>query len=162
MIATRHARTRQQALLEARQRHATARVAPDSRGPRPPIGRRTGPFLVLFMAMAALVLLGLVMALSATAAPSLSGTNSAWSLFKSQAMWLGVGTVAVLVLLRVDYRRWRRFAVAGMGASLLLLALTADAQRRPQRQWSPAMARGGIGRVPAVRGGEARFRRVRC
>ena len=125
MIATRYARTRQQALLEARQRHATARVAPDSRGPRPPIGRRTGPFLVLFVAMAALVLLGLVMALSATAAPSLSGTNSAWSLFKSQAMWLGVGTVAVLVLLRVDYRRWRRFAVAGMGASLLLLALTA-------------------------------------
>lgn len=125
MTATRHARTRQQALVEARRRHATARVAPDGRGPRPPIGRRTGPFMVLFVAMAALVLLGLVMALSATAAPSLSGTDSAWSLFKSQAMWLGVGTVAVLALLRVDYHRWRRFAVLGMGASLLLLALTA-------------------------------------
>ena len=125
MIATRQSRARQQARLEARRRHATARVAPGGRGPRPPIGRRTGPFLVLFAAVAALVLLGLVMALSATAAPSLSSTDSAWSLFKSQAMWLGVGTAGVLVLLRVDYHRWRRPAVLGMGASLLLLALTA-------------------------------------
>ncbi len=125
MIPAKGSQNRQQALLDARQRHATARLTPDGRGPRPPMGRRTGPFLVLFVAMAALVLLGLVMALSATAAPSLSGTDSAWSLFKSQATWLGVGTVAVLVLLRVDYRRWRRPAVLGMGATLLLLALTA-------------------------------------
>ena len=125
MIATTQSQKRQQALQEARRRHATGRVAPDARGPRPPIGRRTGPFLVLFLAVAALVLLGLVMALSATAAPSLSGTDSAWSLFKSQAMWLSVGTVGVLVLLRVDYHRWQRPAILGMGATLLLLALTA-------------------------------------
>ena len=112
-------------LQEARRNHPTARLAPDGRGPRPPIGRRTGPFLVLIVALTALVLLGLVMALSATAAPSLSGTDSAWSLFKSQAMWLGVGTVGVLVLLRLDYRRWRHPAALGMGACLLLLALTA-------------------------------------
>jgi cell division protein FtsW len=79
----------------------------------------------LILALAGLVLLGLVMALSATAAPSLSGTDSAWSLFKSQAMWLGVGAVGVLVLLRLDYHRWRRPAAMGMGACLLLLALTA-------------------------------------
>ena len=125
MIATRHSRGRQQAQLKARSRHATARVQPDGRGPRPPMGRRTGLFLVLFLAVAALVLLGLVMALSATAAPSLSGTDSAWSLFKSQATWLAVGSVAVLALLRVDYHRWRRPAALSMGASLLLLALTA-------------------------------------
>ncbi|MYB04003.1 MAG: putative lipid II flippase FtsW [Acidimicrobiaceae bacterium] len=123
--ATRHARTRQVALQDARRSHPTARLAPDGRGPRPPMGRRTGPFLVLILALAALVLLGLVMALSATAAPSLSGTDSAWSLFRSQAMWLGVGTVGVLVLLRLDYHRWRRPAALGMGACLLLLALTA-------------------------------------
>ena len=125
MTATRYSRARPAALQEARRSHPTARVAPNGRGPRPPIGRRTGPFLVLFLAVAALVLLGLVMALSATAAPSLSGTDSAWSLFKSQAMWLGVGTVGMLVLLRLDYHRWRRPAALGMGACLLLLALTA-------------------------------------
>lgn len=125
MTATRYSRTRHEALHDARRSHPTARVAPSGRGPRPPMGRRTGPFLVLFVAVAALVLLGLVMALSATAAPSLSGTDSAWSLFKSQAMWLGVGTVAILALLRVDYHRWKRPAALGMGACLLLLALTA-------------------------------------
>ncbi len=125
MILTERTRTRRQALLEARARHATARLPPDGRGPRPPIGRRTGLFLALFLSVMALVLLGLVMALSATAAPSLSGTNSAWSLFKSQAMWLGVGVVALLVLLRIDYHHWRRLAPAGLGVSLVLLALTA-------------------------------------
>ena len=125
MIVTERTRARQQALVEARARHATARLPHDGRGPRAPIGRRTGLFLVLFLAVIALVLLGLVMALSATAAPSLSGTNSAWSLFKSQAMWLGVGVVALLVLLRIDYHHWKRLAPAGLGVALVLLTLTA-------------------------------------
>ena len=125
MILTERTRSRQRALIEARSRHATARVPPDGRGPRPPIGRRTGLFLALFLSVIALVLLGLVMALSATAAPSLSGTDSAWSLFKSQAMWLGVGVVALLVLLRVDYHHWKRLAPAGLVVSLVLLVLTA-------------------------------------
>ncbi len=116
---------RSRALQEARARHATARVPPEARGPAPPIGRRTGLFMALFLSVIALVLLGLVMALSATAAPSLSGTDSAWSLFKNQAMWLGVGVFALLVLLRVDYHLWRRLAPMGIGASLVLLALTA-------------------------------------
>ena len=125
MIVTERARVRQKALVEARARHATARVPPSGRGPRPPMGRRTGLFLVLFLAVIALVLLGLVMALSATAAPSLSGTDSAWSLFKSQATWLSVGLVAMLVLLRVDYHHWKRLAPLGLGVSLMLLVLTA-------------------------------------
>ena len=125
MIITKRGRDRQQALVKARARHASARVPPDGRGPRPPMGQRTGLFLVLFLAVTVLVLLGLVMALSATAAPSLSGTNSAWSLFKSQAMWLAVGVVALLVLLRVDYHHWQRLATIGIGLSVLLLILTA-------------------------------------
>ena len=125
MIVAERSRARQQGLAEARARHATATVAPDGRGPRPPIGRRTGLFLVLFLATMALVMLGLVMTLSATAAPSLSGTDSAWSLIKSQVMWLGVGVVALMVLLRIDYRRWRRLGPVGVGVSLAMLSLTA-------------------------------------
>ena len=125
MMLTERTRSRQRALVEARSRHATARVPPDGRGPRPPMGRRTGLFLALFLSVVALVLLGLVMALSATAAPSLSGTDSAWSLFKSQAMWLGVGVFALLVLLRVDYHHWKRLAPVGLVVSLVLLVLTA-------------------------------------
>jgi len=125
VIVTERTRARRRDLVEARARHASARIPPDGRGPKPPIGRRTGLFLVLFLASASLVLLGLVMALSATAAPSLSGTDSAWSLFKSQATWLGVGVLALLVLLRIDYHHWKRLAPVGLGVSVLLLALTA-------------------------------------
>lgn len=125
MIVIERARARQQAIAESRAHHATARVPPGGRGPRPPIGKRTGLFLALFLSVIALVLVGLVMALSATAAPSLSGTDSAWSLFKSQAMWLGMGTVALLVLLRIDYHYWKRLAPIGLVVSLVLLALTA-------------------------------------
>lgn len=125
MITTQRSRARDQAVAEARSRHATSRTPPDGRGPRPPIGRRTGLFLVLLISVAALVLLGLVMALSATAAPSLSGTDSAWSLFRSQAVWLGVGAVTLLVVMRVDYRQWRRLSAIGLGGLLLLLTLTA-------------------------------------
>jgi len=125
VILTERTRARRLALVEARARHATARAPADGRGPRPPIGRRTGLFLALFLSVISLVMLGLVMALSATAAPSLSGTNSAWSLFKSQATWLGVGVVALLVLLRVDYHHWKRLAPMGLVVSLVLLALTA-------------------------------------
>ncbi len=104
----------------------TRRAAGTGRGrSATPIGRRTGLFVALLISVVSLMLLGLVMALSATAAPSLSGTDSAWSLFRGQAMWLGVGTVALLILLRIDYHHWKRLAPYGLGLALLLLALTA-------------------------------------
>ncbi len=124
--------------------HPFAPVRPASRNgiaarTATPIGRRTGLFLALLISVAALVLLGLVMALSATAAPSLSGTDSAWSLFRSQATWLGVGVVALLVLLRIDYHHWKKLAPYGLGLALLLLAFTAipdiGIQANGARRW---------------------------
>ena len=125
MTARTASRSRDQARAESRVRHPTARVASDGRGPRKPIGRRTDLFLVLLLSVTALVLIGVVMSLSATAAPSLSDTDSAWKLFRSQAMWLGIGLVAMLVLLRVDYHYWRPLAMPGICVALTLLALTA-------------------------------------
>ena len=114
-----NARTR----AAARQRHPTARVEPDGRGPSRPVGRRTGLFLVLFLAVTTLTLFGVVMVLSATAAASLSNTDSAWSLFRRHLLWTAAGTVALLITLRVDYHRWRVLAVPGLIVSLLLLVL---------------------------------------
>ena len=125
MIWNERTRARQQALVGARTRHAAASIPLDPRRPRPPMGKRTPLFLALLLFVIALVLLGLVMALSATAAPSLSGTDSAWSLFKSQAQWLGVGVFALVVLWRCDYHRWRRWALLGFGLAVVLLTLTA-------------------------------------
>lgn len=119
------ARERARAVETARQRHPAARAAPDGRGPRRPVGRRTGLFLVLFLAVSTLTLFGVVMVLSATAAASVSDTDSAWSLFRRHLMWAGIGTVAMLVMLRIDYRRWQRLAPAGLVVSLILLAMVA-------------------------------------
>ena len=117
------ARERARAQEAARLRHPTARAAPDGRGPRRPVGRRTGLFLVIFLAVTALTLFGVVMVLSATAAASVSDTDSAWSLFRRHLVWAGTGAVAMLVMLRIDYRRWQRLAPAGLVVSLILLVV---------------------------------------
>ncbi len=122
MTAT-HRRHKQAQKSAARTRHPTGRVAPDGRGPRRPVGRRTPVFLTLFAVTMILTALGAVMVLSASAAPSISETSSAWSLFRRQLMWIGMGTVAMFITMRVDYHRWRILAVPSLVGSVLLLAL---------------------------------------
>ncbi len=121
MTATENRRPRRDRIQSARVRHPTARVKPDGRGPKRPVGRRTGPFLVLFLAITALVLLGVVMTLSASAVVSINRSDSAWSLFRRQVMWTGVGTAVLLVTMRIDYRRLRIFATPAVVGSLVLL-----------------------------------------
>lgn len=117
-------RPRKQQKAAARGRHPASRVEPDGRGPRRPVGRRTGPFLVLFLAVAALVLLGMVMMLSASAVVSINTSDSAWSLFRRQVVWTAIGTVAMFTAMRVDYRRLRVLAVpAVLGSVVLLVAV---------------------------------------
>lgn len=105
-------------------RHPASRVAADGRGPRRPIGRRTPLFLTLFATVMILTALGAVMVLSASAAESIADTDSAWSLFRRQLMWVGLGTVALLVSMRIDYHRLRILAAPLLvGTTLLLIAV---------------------------------------
>ncbi|MEM9201192.1 MAG: putative lipid II flippase FtsW [Actinomycetota bacterium] len=80
-------------------------------------------FLFLFAATLILTALGAVMVLSASAAPSISETSSAWSLFQRQLMWIGLGLIAMFITMRVDYRRWRIFAVPSLIGVMVLLVL---------------------------------------
>ncbi len=121
MTATLRRPTRKVQRTKARTRHPTGKVAPDGRGPRRPVGRRTGIFIVMFLATTALVTFGVIMVLSASAATSINDTNSAWSLFRRQLMWTTLGMVTMLVTLRFDYHFWRRLARPAMVAGLLLL-----------------------------------------
>ncbi len=123
MTATQRRTTRKAQKTTARVRHPTAKVAPNGRGPRRPMGRRTNVFLTLFVATLALVTLGVIMVLSASAATSIHDTNSAWSLFRRQIMWTGFGLVVMLILMRIDYRVWRRLARPAMIVCLVLLTL---------------------------------------
>jgi cell division protein FtsW len=76
----------------------------------------------MFLALAFLItvfnLLGLVMVMSASSVVALDEYGSSWYFVTRQAAWAGVGAVALLVVARIDYHRWRRLA-----SPLLLLSL---------------------------------------
>ena len=73
---------------------------------RPP-GRRSGRFLVLGSVAALLTLLGVVMVLSASSVNDLRLYDDAWHHLKRQFSWLVLGLVAMVTMMRIDYRRLR-------------------------------------------------------
>jgi cell division protein FtsW len=80
----------------------------------------------VLLPVAALAALGLVMVYSSSALLGADRFHSETYFLRKQAVRLLIGLVALLVLARVDYHRWLRFASAGLiGSALLLAALLA-------------------------------------
>jgi cell division protein FtsW len=81
----------------------------------------------LFWALAFLVvvfnLLGLVMVMSASSVVALDEYGSSWYFVSRQAAWAALGTVALVVLAKLDYHRWRRHSGAFVLVALALLAI---------------------------------------
>ncbi|MET0902200.1 MAG: putative lipid II flippase FtsW [Acidimicrobiales bacterium] len=102
-------------LWASRRRHPTARPAPTQ--------RRSKTYAGLLAIIAVLILLGLVMVLSASSVVALDDYGSSWYVLTRQALWVTVGTVACVIVLRVDYHRWRRLAAPALFVSGVLLAL---------------------------------------
>jgi cell division protein FtsW len=100
----------------SRRRHPTAKpVAPR---------RRSKTYAGLLAIITILNLLGLVMVLSASSVIALDDYGSSWYVVMRQGMWLAFGTAACVVVLRVDYHRWRRLALPallGTGGLLVLV-----------------------------------------
>lgn len=88
-----------------------------------PAGRRSSYFVILFLAVVLLSLFGLVMVLSASAANALRFEGSSWFYFRQQLVWLGLGSFAMVVTMRVDYRFWRHLTRPIMLVALALLTL---------------------------------------
>jgi cell division protein FtsW len=92
--------------------------------PSPAPARRValgGTFWVLVILVAILCLIGLVMVLSASSIVSLHQFGSPWHFFGRQLVWLTIGAAGFGVALRVDHRRWRRWAPAAMYLTIALL-----------------------------------------
>jgi cell division protein FtsW len=101
---------------ESRERQRSAHVpAPGATGSR------------LFWGLALLVavfnLLGLVMVMSASSVVALDEYGSSWYFVSRQAAWAAVGTVALVVLAKLDYHRWRRYSGPFVLVALMLLAI---------------------------------------
>jgi cell division protein FtsW len=100
---------------DSRRRHPTAKPVP------PP--RRSKTFVGLLGIITTLNLVGMVMVLSASSVTALDAYGSSWYVAMRQAMWLSVGVVMCVLVMRVDYHRWRRWAVPGLALSGVLLSL---------------------------------------
>ncbi|HUY96576.1 MAG TPA: putative lipid II flippase FtsW [Verrucomicrobiae bacterium] len=80
------------------------------------------PWLVLLTAT--LCAFGLVMVYAASASMAAATYGNASLFFHHQLLWMGLGTVALVVGARVDYHRWTRHAgLVAAGMLLLLLAV---------------------------------------
>src|SRR3954470_3717827 len=91
--------------------------------PAKPQSRSTPLFVFLAAVVSALVVVGLVMVLSASSVQALRDFGSSWVVFQRQAMWVLIGSAALVVTTRVDYRRWRRVALPLLVVSLALLVV---------------------------------------
>ncbi|HLI00423.1 MAG TPA: putative lipid II flippase FtsW [Acidimicrobiales bacterium] len=83
--------------------------------------RAPSSFYLLMTVLVILNLTGVVMVLSASSVLSISQFGNPWYYFERQLLWLGLGTVAFLVALKVDRRAWRRLAKVGIVVAFLLL-----------------------------------------
>ncbi len=83
-------------------------------------------YYLLVALTTALVTIGLVMVLSASAIVSIDVTSSAYSIFLKQLVFAGVGLVALVVASRIRVAGWKRLAVPvlviAVGLQMLVLS----------------------------------------
>jgi cell division protein FtsW len=102
-------------LWASRRRHPTAKPV------RPP--KRSKTFVSLLGIITSLNLLGMVMVLSASSVAALDTYGSIWTVATRQGGWLVCGTIICILVMRVDYHRWRRWALPALVVSVVLLCL---------------------------------------
>ena len=72
------------------------------------MAKKLSPDRTLFMVTVGLVSFGLVMLYSASAVVADASDRTAYFLLIKQVMWAALGLVVLLVLMRIDYRHYRR------------------------------------------------------
>ena len=98
---------------------------------------KTGPDYVIILVVAALLLFGLMMVYSSTFALAYELYDSPTYFLGRQALWAGLGVVAMLVLMRIDYHHWRRLSLPALGLTLFLLlaVLVIGQEVHGSRRW---------------------------
>ncbi|GAA3461949.1 putative lipid II flippase FtsW [Saccharothrix longispora] len=87
------------------------------------LGRPLADFHLLLAIFGVLTVLGLIMVLSASAPGEVAEGASAYSVFKKQLLYVGVGAVAFLVVLRIPLRRFRHGSTMAMLVCVIMLCL---------------------------------------
>ncbi|MFC6092441.1 putative lipid II flippase FtsW [Saccharothrix lopnurensis] len=87
------------------------------------LGRPLADFHLLLAIFGMLTAIGLIMVLSASAPDAVAVGESAFSVFKKQLLYVGVGAVIFLVVLRIPLRTVRHGSTMAMLVSIVLLGL---------------------------------------
>lgn len=77
----------------------------------------------LMVMTAALIVIGIVATLSASSVVGLAAAEDRFFFVKRQLLGVGLGAVALFLTIRIDYRFYRRIALAAYAVALLLLVL---------------------------------------
>lgn len=85
--------------------------------------QRPAGYVLLFVTVVVLNVVGLVMVLSASSVVAEANYGSAWFFFERQVLWTLLGIATFVVVARVDYRKWRRLALPLLLVSAALLVL---------------------------------------
>lgn len=78
---------------------------------------------LLIIAVAALLIVGLMMIYSATFALGYQLYDQPTYYFIRQLLWVGLGSLVLIVCARIEYHTWRRFSIPIMVVNILLLGL---------------------------------------
>lgn len=85
--------------------------------------RPKSPDFIIFFAVMALLVFGVVMVYSSSAVSAYVNFNDSYYFLKRQIIWVTLGIMAMLFTLNVDYHVWRKFATPIFIATLILLIL---------------------------------------
>jgi len=85
--------------------------------------KQSNPDYVLILVVAGLVVIGLMMVYSTTFDWSYQQYQNSFHIASRQFLWVGIGTLALVVVTAVPYDFWQRMAVPVLGVALLLLIL---------------------------------------
>lgn len=83
----------------------------------------TTTYYLLIVATAVLVGFGLIMVLSASSVVSLANTKSSYTVFRNQLIFAALGTVAILIAVRLKPAVWKRLALPIMLGAIALQSL---------------------------------------
>ncbi len=83
--------------------------------------KRLGFDVPLLLVVISLMLFGMLMVYSASADYSYQVYGSPSYIFMRQLRWLGLGTLAMIVLAMIDYHVWKKFALVLMGVTIFAL-----------------------------------------
>ncbi len=83
------------------------------------------PDWILLFTTLAITALGLMMVYSSTSDLGYRDWGDSARFFKRQALWMSVGLVAMIIVMRVPYRHWTKVSILLMAVTLILLITSA-------------------------------------